>query len=274
MKDVTPNKDVKRSMEPNMNNKTDKEIVEEAYKDLIDYYTQTRQFKKMKDFVTAYRNLHHASPLPSQNSNKENIKEKIRAEIEKHDQEKRTRLAREEREKQEKRARAFMIKAQKDYPDSENYDEGIPCVWDEEEMEILKNKKSKTLIIPEGMTHIGNNAFCCCQYLFNAVSIPASITSIGDNAFAATTLEGELIIPEGVESIGTYAFGGTSLNSVRLPNSLIRIGDNVFESTNVEEIIVPKGTKDRFISLFKGQEGGIDQYSYKKVDLSKKIVEE
>lgn len=263
-------------MEPNMNNKTDKEIVEEAYKDLIDYYTQTRQFKKMKDFVTAYRNLHHASPLPSQNSNRENIKEKIRAEIEKYDQEKRARLEREEREreKQENRARAFMVKAQNDYPNSENYDNDIPCVWKEEEMKIVKRGNLKTLIIPEGMTHVGNNAFCCCQYLFNAVSIPASITSIGENAFAATTLEGELIIPEGVESIGTYAFGGTSLNSVRLPNSLISIGDNVFESTNVEEIIVPKGFKNRFKKLFEGQEGGIDQYSYKKVDLSKKIVEE
>lgn len=262
-------------MEPNMNNKTDKEIVEEAYKDLIDYYTQTRQFKKMKDFVTAYRNLYQASPLPSHNSNRENIKEKIRVEIEKHNQEERARLEREEseREKQEKRAHAFMIKAQKDYPDSENYDEDIPCAWEEEEMEIVQNKKSKTLIIPEGMTHIGNNAFCCCQYLFNAVSIPASVASIGDYAFAATTLEGELIIPEGVESIGTYAFGGTSLNSVRLPNSLISIGDNVFESTNVEEIIVSKGSKERFKKLFEGQSGGIDQYSYKKVDLSKKIVE-
>ena len=178
-----------------------------------------------------------------------------------------------ESEDKEKRVRAFMIKAQKDYPDSENYDEDIPCAWEEEEMEIVKNKKSKTLIIPESMTHIGNNAFCCCQYLFNAVSIPASINSIGDYAFAATTLEGELIIPEGVESIGTYAFGGTSLNSVRLPNSLISIGDNVFESTNVEEIIVPKGTKDRFKKLFEGQEGGIDKYTYKKVDLSTKIVE-
>lgn len=274
-------------MEPNMNNKTDKEIVEEAYKDLIDYYTQTRQFKKMKDFVTAYRNLYKASPLPSHNSNKESIKEKIRIEIEKHDQEERARLEREERErgKQEKRARAFMIKAQKDYPDSENFDEVIPCKWTEDELEVVEDKDAvlsyglignqykKTLVIPQGVNHIGNNAFAGCEH-FNSVSFPNGITSIGDNAFAATTLEGELIIPEGVESIGTYAFGGTSLNSVRLPNSLFSIGDNVFESTNVEEIIVPKGTKDRFKKLFEGQPGGIDQYSYKKVDLSKKIVEE
>ena len=59
--------------------------------------------------------------------------------------------------------------------------------------------------------------------------IPEGVTSIGDYAFDYCTALTSVTIPEGITTIGTYAFRGCeNLTSVTIPSSLSTIGNNVF----------------------------------------------
>lgn len=121
------------------------------------------------------------------------------------------------------------------------------------------------VVIPEGVEHIGNHAFDGFFEL-KRLTIPASVKSIGKDAFvccekleavdisdvaawcavsfvglgnwnplndAALYVDGErvtdLVIPEGVEEIGDFAFYGSNIVSVSIPASLKRIGYAAFE---------------------------------------------
>jgi len=65
------------------------------------------------------------------------------------------------------------------------YDEGEECSnapWTAQAFDIHK------VILEEGITTIGDNAFCCF-WLLESVEIPASVTAIGDNAFRYSGME-------------------------------------------------------------------------------------
>ncbi|MBQ3593234.1 MAG: leucine-rich repeat domain-containing protein, partial [Clostridia bacterium] len=124
--------------------------------------------------------------------------------------------------------------------------------------------KLKSIKIPDGVTRIGSYAFKGCKSLAS-VTIPNSVTSIGGYAFNNCTsltsvyitdiaawckmgfgertanplyyaknlyLNGELVkdlvIPDGVTSIGGSSFAGTSLTSVTIPGSVTEIGGSAF----------------------------------------------
>lgn len=61
------------------------------------------------------------------------------------------------------------------------------------------------VVIPEGVTHIGNGAFDNCKRLLN-VSLPSTLTEIGGWAFRDCTALTSIVIPIGVTTIGTWAF--------------------------------------------------------------------
>lgn len=68
-----------------------------------------------------------------------------------------------------------------------------------------------SIVLPEGLTHIGNNAFYMCA--ITSLDLPSSLTTIGNYAFTnVQTLTGRLDIPANVTSIGTSAFAGTNAN--------------------------------------------------------------
>ncbi|MBR4071090.1 MAG: leucine-rich repeat protein, partial [Clostridia bacterium] len=79
------------------------------------------------------------------------------------------------------------------------------------------------LIIPEGLTEIKNNTFCCATCI-KSVSIPVSVEKIADNAF------------RGCSSLETVSFEGTEevWNSVEIGN----------ENTYLEEATITFGTAE------------------------------
>ena len=118
-------------------------------------------------------------------------------------------------------------------------------------------KSLTSITIPEGVTSIGDFAFQLCSSLAS-ITIPEGVTSIGDRAFIGCSslaefngkfasedgrcliVDGvlnsfapygltEYTIPEGVTSIGEWAFNGCeSLASITMPNSVTSIGDGAF----------------------------------------------
>ena len=116
------------------------------------------------------------------------------------------------------------------------------------------NLASSNVIIQEGITSIGDQAFLGCSGL-TSVSLPSSLTSIGRNAFKdCSSLTGELVIPKGVENIGYSAFSACkSLTSVSLPSSLTSIGQMTFYfcTSLTGELVIPEGVTSIGSEAFK-----------------------
>ena len=78
-----------------------------------------------------------------------------------------------------------------------------------------------SVIIPEGVTSIGDYAFYWCTSL-TSITIPNSVTSIGDDAFRGCSSLTSVTIGNSVTSIGSWAFEYcSSLTSVTLTGSTI-----------------------------------------------------
>ena len=73
-------------------------------------------------------------------------------------------------------------------------------------------KSLKSIVIPKGVTKIGNSTFEWCKSL-KSVVIPEGVTEIGKGAFRECSSLKSVVIPEGVTSISDSAFSGCeSLN--------------------------------------------------------------
>lgn len=98
-----------------------------------------------------------------------------------------------------------------------------------------------SILIPDGVTSIGNCAFDCCKGLTSVV-IPNSVTSIGYEAFNACRNLTSIDIPNSVTTIGFYAFKiCDKLTSVTIPNSVTSMGHGVFfECSNLESVTIGK----------------------------------
>ena len=134
-------------------------------------------------------------------------------------------------------------------------------------------KNLAKVTIPDSVTSIGVSAFSGCSSL-TSVTIPDSVTSIGWDAFSYcrslnrvditdlaawckisigdcfeyTTydlyLNGEpvknLVIPDGVTSIGAFVFSHSSIMSVTIPDSVTRIGWGAFsDCKNLAKVTIP-----------------------------------
>lgn len=86
----------------------------------------------------------------------------------------------------------------------------------------------KSVVIPYGVTDIGDFAFFECS-LLTSVSIPESVTTIGTRTFAFCEAIEEINLPNSVTSIGSHAFAEcTSLKSIKLPDNVEYIYSAVF----------------------------------------------
>ena len=114
-----------------------------------------------------------------------------------------------------------------------------------------------TVNIPDSIKSIGNRVFTDCPSM-KTINVYISdmnnwLNLSGKNYFNYTihlmNVNGEeiknIIIPEGVQSIGDYAFRNcSSINNVSLPSSLESIANYAFNNcTNLEEIVFPESLK-------------------------------
>ena len=108
---------------------------------------------------------------------------------------------------------------------------------------LVKYKgKAKEVVIPDGVTSIGDNAFAK-RTAIKSVIIPDGVTSIGKSAFARCTKLEKIVIPDSVKSIDRAAFHYcTSLTLVRIPDGITKVNDFLFEGCkNLTSIKIPEG---------------------------------
>ena len=109
-------------------------------------------------------------------------------------------------------------------------------------LEVCLDEKATSVVIPEGVTEIGEEAFCNCASL-EAVVIPPSVTVIGNWAFDSCKSLLSVKIPMGVKTIGYEAFRDCALlKSMEIPESVDFIDYDAFKGCKALEKLDFYGT--------------------------------
>ncbi len=111
----------------------------------------------------------------------------------------------------------------------------------------------KSVEIDDGVTSIGDCAFCHCDSLTN-VTIPDSVTEIGYFAFANSSSMTSVTIPDNVTSIGEYAFCNCSgLTSITIPNGVTCIDtDTFYGCVSLTSVMIPNNVTSIGEEAFRG----------------------
>lgn len=94
--------------------------------------------------------------------------------------------------------------------------------------------KLTSLSLPEGITAIGDDAFCGCK--ISSLTLPSSLKTIGARAFSNNGIT-QLTIPNKVESIGNAAFAHNSINNIDFPATLVSLHATAFKWESMNEVI-------------------------------------
>ena len=96
--------------------------------------------------------------------------------------------------------------------------------------------------IPNGVTEIKDAAFAYCSSLYLSIVIPGSVKSIGENAFTGCFAE-EIILGEGIESIGKNAFCSNDFSEIVIPATVTKLGYGALSDCEYAVIKVAEGNK-------------------------------
>lgn len=95
--------------------------------------------------------------------------------------------------------KTITISGKGEMPDFDNTSSGKRCPWEDKKSEIDK------VVIEEGVTTIGQNAFSKCIRL-SEVQIPKTVKTIGSAAFKGCNTLRQIDIPGSVKSVMPFAF--------------------------------------------------------------------
>ena len=74
------------------------------------------------------------------------------------------------------------------------------------------------------------------------LTLPENLTEIEDEAFYGDTSLGEVVLPEGVETIGSRAFAGSTVSVINLPASITSIADDAFDGCGAMDVSAQEGS--------------------------------
>jgi len=111
--------------------------------------------------------------------------------------------------------------------------DGTPAPWKS------YRSKIKSVVIQDGVTHIGDGAFYDCGVL-ESVHIPDSVTGLGRYAFSDCISLTDVVIPGSVGQIYAYCFAGCqSLRNVTIEEGVETLAGWCFEGTALESVTIP-----------------------------------
>ena len=134
---------------------------------------------------------------------------------------------------------------------------GAMASWNWKGSPWYANKdKIESVVIEDGVTSIGANAFDGCSGL-TSITIPSSVTSIGEHAFYGCSGLTSITIPSSVTSIEKYVFSGCSgLTSITIPNSVTSIEWGAFDGcSGLTSITIPSSVTSIGGGAFSGCSG-------------------
>ncbi len=112
-----------------------------------------------------------------------------------------------------------------------------------------------SVVVEKGVTHIGNNSLRGLSKM-TSLSLPEGLQTIGNYAFSSDNNESftSVTIPASVTSIGTYAFQSCNgLTSITIPASVTNIGEYAFVNcSKLSTFTIPAGVTSIYRNTFAG----------------------
>lgn len=92
------------------------------------------------------------------------------------------------------------------------------------------NTKITSVHFPSTLVAIETRAFAKCSSLMTEISLPQSLEYIGEDAFQYAAISGNLVLPDGLKSIGKFAFYccDNLTGSLTVPSGVTMISENTF----------------------------------------------
>ncbi len=103
------------------------------------------------------------------------------------------------------------------------------------------NTTLKHVVVKDGVTRIGDNAFMHCTNM-ESIVIPPSVKTIGKLAFKGCKALRNIILPPSIEIIGNDAFAEcAALESIALPDGVKTVADHAFaDCASLQSVVLPR----------------------------------
>ena len=106
--------------------------------------------------------------------------------------------------------------------------DNLLCTKDAKNKICVKGVNVKNVVIPDGVTSLGDNCFNSCTSL-TSITIPSSVTSLGGSCFVGCSSLTSITIPSSVTSLVGSCFSDcSSLTSITIPSSVTSLNDSCF----------------------------------------------